>query len=213
MRPLLLTAGATRNPVDTIRYLSASASGRTALDLARRLRGHVPIHVLGSTEACLRGQLLGVDDGLVLEEYGSTRDLMARMERWLNTHPRGMLVHSAAVGDYEAQAVDTKIPSGQAELVLRLTPTPKIIDRVREWAPDAVVVSFKAGRPGLRPEALAEIASRQLVRTRSDRVFANVLGALGESCLWVTHEGYTAFAERSFALDALEAYLREMAPR
>ena len=99
MRPLLLTAGATRNPVDAIRYLSAHASGRTGIDLAGRLSGAYAVHVLGSGEACLRAPA-----GLSTEEFTSTRDLMARMERWIRANPTGIVIHSAAVGDYEAEA-------------------------------------------------------------------------------------------------------------
>ena len=36
MPDVLITAGATRNPLDAIRYLSAHATGRTGVDLAQR---------------------------------------------------------------------------------------------------------------------------------------------------------------------------------
>lgn len=206
MRPLLVTAGATRNPVDAIRYLSAHATGRTGVEVARRLQDVCSVHLLGSAEACLRAPA-----GLPIEEYTSTRDLMSRMERWCRAHPDGMLVHSAAVGDYEAEVVDGKIPSGQGEIVIRLHPGPKIVDHVRLWAPQLVLVSFKAGRPGLSEEELTQIARAQLRRTRSDRVFANVIGALGESCVWVSETEAEPFAQRGAAVDRLVAYLREQA--
>ncbi|MDP2316151.1 MAG: phosphopantothenoylcysteine decarboxylase [Pseudomonadota bacterium] len=202
MTPLLLTAGATRNPVDAIRYLSAHATGRTGVDLAARLGASHAVHLLGSAEACLRAPTT-----LSTEEFTSTRDLMARMERWITAHPRGVLVHSAAVGDYEADAVATKIPSGAPELVLRLHPGPKIVDHVRTWAPDIFLVSFKAGAPGLTPDALEAIARAQLVRTGSDLVFANVIGAIETTVLLVGREGTTAFPRRSEALAALCARL------
>lgn len=198
MRPLLLTAGATRNPVDAIRYLSAHASGRTGIDLAGRLGGAYAVHVLGSGEACLRAPA-----GLSTEEFTSTRDLMARMERWIRANPTGIVIHSAAVGDYEAEALASKIPSGSPELVLRLRPGPKIVDHVREWAPDVFLVSFKAGTPGLTPEELGAIARRQLERTRSDLVFANVIGAIESTVLLVDRSTTMPYAHRTDALDAL----------
>ncbi len=200
--PLLLTAGATRNPIDAIRYLSAHATGRTGIDLAARLGATHAVHLLGSAEACLRAP-----PGLSTEEFTSTRDLMARMERWIAAHPRAVVIHSAAVGDYEADPLATKIPSGAPELVLRLHPAPKIVDRVRAWAPEAFLVSFKAGAPGLTPDALEAIARAQLERTGSDLVFANVLGAIETTVLLVTREGTTAYPRRSDALAALTARL------
>lgn len=202
MKPLLVTAGATRNRIDAIRYLSAHASGRTGVDLAARLGATHAVHLLGSAEACLRAPV-----DLPTEEFLGTRDLMARMERWLRANPGGVLIHSAAVGDYEADPVETKIPSGAAELVIRLHPAPKIVDHVRDWAPDVFLVSFKAGAPGLTPEELEAIARRQLERTRSDLVFANVLGAIETTVLLVGPTETTAFPRRADALTALCARL------
>ena len=98
-RPVLVTCGATRNPLDAIRFISAFSTGRTGGAIAQALadRGH-PVHVLGSAEALLRL----TDPALTREEYRSTRDLMARMEAWVRANPGGIVVHSAAVGDYEA---------------------------------------------------------------------------------------------------------------
>ncbi len=202
MTDLLITAGATRNPIDAIRYLSAHASGRTGIELAARLAPTHAVHLLGSAEACLRAP-----PTLSTEEFTSTRDLMARMERWITAHPRGVVIHSAAVGDYEAEPVATKIPSGSPELVIRLRPGPKIVDHVRGWAPDVFLVSFKAGAPGLTPEELEGIARRQLERTGSDLVFANVLGALETTVLLVSARETTAFGKRADAIAALSARL------
>lgn len=192
MRPVLVTGGATRNPVDAIRYLSARSTGRTAVALATRLQAHL----LGSAEACLRAP-----PGLSAEEYGSTRDLMARMERWVRAHPGGTVLHAAAVGDYECAPTDDKIPSGQASVTLTLTPTPKIVDRVRDWDPGVFLVSFKAGRPGLAEAELEAVARAQLRRTRSDVVFANTIGAL-ETVLLVSEPTTERYA-REAAIDAL----------
>lgn len=211
-RPLLVTAGATRNPVDAIRYLSAHASGRTGVELVGRLARAAGADrreatFLGSAEACLRARLDLPPGAATVEEYGSTRDLEARVQRWAQARPGAVIVHSAAVGDYEvaadALAAASKIPSGQAELVLRLTPTPKILDQVRGWCPDARLVSFKAGRPGLTAEELEAIARAQLRRTGCDLVFANVIGALATSVLLVTEGGCEAFPERAAAVAAL----------
>jgi phosphopantothenoylcysteine synthetase/decarboxylase len=199
----LITAGATRNPVDAMRVLTARASGRTGIALARALaeRG-LATHLLGSPEALLRAPDL---DG---EEYGSTRDLMARMEGWVRAFPAAAVVHSAAVGDYEAPPLATKIPSGRATLTLELTPAPKIADHVRAWGCTGPYVTFKAASPGTSTEDLAAIAFRQRERTGCDLVFANVLGRTGVDVLLVG-EDVRAFARREGALAALVDWLAE----
>lgn len=199
MRPVLLTAGATRNPVDAIRYLSAHASGRTGLQVAAGLRARgASVHLLGSAEAALRAPA-----DLSVETFGSTRDLMARMERWLGQHPEGAVVHSAAVGDYEVATADHKLPSNRSELVLRLTPTPKILDHLRQWAPGCRVVSFKAASPETSRQELVEIARAQLRRTGSSLVFANIIGQLQASATLVSEAGATHFDQRDQAIEAL----------
>jgi phosphopantothenate---cysteine ligase (CTP) len=199
MRPVLITAGATRNPIDAIRFLSASASGRTGVTVATALSSSgATVDLLASPEAALRAP-----PELATTVYGSTRDLMARMQAWLAAHPTGVVLHSCAVGDYEAATEGGKLPSGQDALVLRLTPTPKILDQLKKWAPGCRVVSFKAAPPQTLPPQLVAIARRQLVRSGSDLVFANVIGALGHSVWLVDAEGAQPFDDRAVAINAL----------
>lgn len=200
---ILITAGATRNKVDAIRYLSANATGTTGIELAGQIyeQGHIGhtasrnIFMLGSAEACLRLKLATKDvrwTVAVAEEFFGTRDLMERMR--LNVPMADVVIHSAAVGDYEmAQGVIGKIPSGSPEISLKLTPTPKILDQIRVWNPTCFLVSFKAAAPGTSHEDLVKIARAQLERTGSNLVFANVIGATEKVSL-VSREGHKDLA-------------------
>lgn len=182
---ILITAGATRNQVDAIRYLSAHATGQTGVALITHISDRLAqqgvarsLFLLGSAEACLRLQLAVKGfpwDICEHEEFFGTRDLMERMK--LNVPSADVVIHSAAVGDYEmAGSTEGKIPSGQPEVNLRLTPTPKILDHIRKWNPTCYLVSFKAAPPGTSDEDLVRIARAQLERTGSNVVFANVIG-------------------------------------
>lgn len=209
MPPALVTAGATRNPVDAIRYLSAGATGTTGIRVARELSAVFPTTLLGSEEASLRAAAFAPE--VDREIFGSTRDLLARMETHLRRARGTVLVHSAAVGDYEAEALATKIPSGQAELVIRLRPAPKIIDLVRIWDPDLFLCSFKAGSPDWSDDHLEEVARAQLQRTRSNLVFANRIGQLDTSCMLLDELHTTRFVSRELALSELSKRLLSQA--
>ena len=169
------------------------------------------VHLLGSEEACLRAEVAALRAGTegrayapTREAYTTSRDLMARMETWLRAHPSGVVVHSAAVGDYELDGDGVgKIPSGLPEMVLRFRPGPKIIDHVRGWAPDCFLASFKAAPPGTAPADLEIIARAQLRRTGSDLVFANVLGHTDTDVLLVRADRTDAYATRAEAAAAL----------
>jgi len=197
---VLITAGATRNPVDAVRVLTANASGRTGVRVGGALaRTGRQVHVLGSPEAALRARAAG----LSAEVYGDTRDLMRRMEAHIRRVPTVALIHSAAVGDYEsAQGQAGKLPSGREELVLRLRPTPKIADHVRDWGCTGPYVTFKAAPPDTTDAALVDIAQRQRARTGCDWVFANVLGRLGAG-VWLIGPEARRFELREEAMAAL----------
>ncbi|MCB9793775.1 MAG: hypothetical protein H6741_13735 [Alphaproteobacteria bacterium] len=202
-RPALITAGATRNPVDAIRYLSAHSSGRTGLAIAAGLRGSHAVRLLGSPEALLRARDLDVEP----EAYGATRDLMARVQRFAEAHPQGVIVHAAAVGDYEAEPSASKIPSGQEALTLTLRRAPKILDAIRGWGFQGPLVSFKAAAPETTPEGLVDIARAQLARTGSDLVFANIIGQLAQSVVLVTNDDARPYPDRAQAIDALVRWI------
>jgi len=195
---VVVTAGATRNPIDAMRYISARSTGSTGVALARAWRdGGLDVHLLGSAEALLRAPDLGG------EEYWGTRDLMQRMERIVRANPRAALVHASAVGDYEVASPEAgKTPSGQASWTLTLTPTPKIADHVRGWGHTGPYVTFKAAAPGTSEADLEAIARKQRQRTGCDLVFANVLGRLAEGVLLVG-ESVERFERRDEAMAAL----------
>ncbi len=199
---VLITAGATRNPLDAVRLLTARSSGRTGVGIARDLMAReVEVHLLGSAEACLRGA------DIQCEEYGSTRDLMARMETWVRANPTGSVVHACAVGDYEmAETQTTKIPSGLDRLVLELVRTPKIADRIRDWGLTGDLVTFKAASPETTNDELVQIASKQRTRTGSTRVFANVLGRLTHG-IAIVSEQTEWFDKRNAAVARLVEHL------
>ncbi len=200
-RPVLISAGATRNPIDSMRCITANSSGGTGVALATALQPDHPVHLLASPQAALRASAAGVSS---VELFESTVDLMERMERWVRAHPRGIVIHAAAVGDYAPEASGGKVSSGKACWTLELAPTPKILDHIRGWAGDELVlVSFKAAAPETGDSDLVGIARKQAERTASDLVFANVLGRLGTRVAIVTPEDERWFDDRQDALQAL----------
>lgn len=200
MRPVLITTGATRNPIDSMRYISAHASGRTGAWLAEKLQSATDVHVLCSPEASQR-----LSDSVSQEIFGSTDDLMKRMEQWLNAHPNSVTIHSAAVGDYAlaAEAEDKKIASGQDSLTLTLKPTPKILDHIQLWANQGYIVSFKAASPDTSMKDLETIARAQAIRSKSALVFANIIGKTDGEVMLVDEHGHMPFSNRIDGLQAL----------
>ena len=200
MRPVLITAGATRNPIDSMRYISANASGTTGAMIAAALRGHATITALVSPTAWPKFTL-----ECQRETYGSTDDLCSKMRAWVETNPDGLVVHSAAVGDYAVENADPniKLPSGQDALRITLRPTTKILDHLRAWSPALTIVSFKAAPPGTTQQQLIDIAHGQRLRSGSDIVFANVIGNTDGEVSIVARDGARTFSNRTDGLHHL----------
>ena len=204
--PVLITAGATRNPIDSMRCITANSTGRTGVQIAQHLlQNNVECTLLGSNLALRQPH---VPDNAI--EFWSTRDLMDKMREWVTSHPMGIVVHAAAVGDFEvANTSSGKIPSGQ-ELILRLQATPKIVDHIHTWSPTARLISFKAAAPKTSKEQLLQIAAKQGQRTQSDWVFANVLEDLQHDVLLWNQTEHHWFKNRQDGLSKLTSLVLEL---
>ena len=87
---------------------------------------------------------------------------------------------------------DTKISSYEPNLTVKLTLTPKLIARLREWYPESVLVGFKL-LENVTKEYLMEVARKLCEKNRMDYIIANDLHDLrqGEHLSFlVNSEGY-----------------------
>jgi len=138
---ILLTSGATREPIDAVRFISNVSTGATGAALADALAeaGHEVTLLHG--EGAVRPRAVGV----VCGGFGSTENLAERMRAVLAEGSFDVVIQAAAVSDYRAEAAHGgKLGSDAAELVLRLVPTPKLLPLIKAWSPRPVrVLGFK----------------------------------------------------------------------
>ncbi|QLG62908.1 bifunctional phosphopantothenoylcysteine decarboxylase/phosphopantothenate--cysteine ligase CoaBC [Halorarum salinum] len=167
-RRVVVTAGATSEPVDPIRVLTNRASGRTGRAVARAC------HVLGADVTLLHdgGEVPYAD----VVSVGTAAEMTdAALEACADADA---LVSAAAVSDYTVEPAAEKIRSGEESLTLELRPTPKLVDAVREARPDLAIVGFKAETDG-DDEAMAEEARELLGRVGLSFVVANDASVMG----------------------------------
>lgn len=99
--------------------------------------------------------------------------MLAALEK--HTPDHDALIHAAAVSDFTIkEAVPGKVAS-EKSLTLTLTPTPKIIDRIKTLNPDIFLTGFKA-ECNLSESELAAEAATLLHRSRADLIVANDVG-------------------------------------
>ncbi|NJE41992.1 bifunctional phosphopantothenoylcysteine decarboxylase/phosphopantothenate--cysteine ligase CoaBC [Thermococcus sp. GR6] len=169
---VLVTAGATREYIDPIRYITNASSGKMGVAMAEEadFRGAevTLIRTKGSVPSFVENQI----------EVETVEEMLQAIENELKSKRYDIVVLAAAVSDFRVKnRAGVKIKSGK-ELVLELEPTPKIIDLVKELQSDVFLVGFKA-ETGLSEEELISAARKQMERAKSDLVVANTLQAFG----------------------------------
>ncbi len=174
---VVVTSGATREPIDGVRFISNLSSGRTGAAICETLaaRGFRVI------------QLHGIDSALApgvagREPFSDHASLDASLRRRLADGGCDAVIHAAAVGDFSVTAPEpgVKLESGR-ERVLRLRPNPKIIDRIRGYAAGRplTLVGFKLTHD---PDAGRQTrAARELLaRCGADYVVQNDVSTVGD---------------------------------
>ncbi len=184
---ILITAGGTREPIDSVRYIGNMSSGRTACALADELTaaGH-RVTWLGARDA--------VQPTMVnrLELYTSFSDLQTRLKDLLGAGEYDVVVHAAAVSDFRVAGVETgegntlstddgKL-SSNSDLVLHLKRNPKLLNHLKDWSgnPALQVIGFKLTDTKDLPQRLAAIR-KQLDNSEVDAVVHNDLSDISET--------------------------------
>ena len=185
-RTVVVTSGATSERIDPIRVLTNRSSGKTGRAVARAC------HVAGA-EVVLVHDGPGVGYAAV-RRVESAAEMLDAVSTAVEEHDADALVSAAAISDYTVEASDEKIKSGE-ERTLELSPTPKLIDSVRDAHPDLSIVGFKAETEG-GEEALVDRARETLDRAGLAFVVGNhaeVMGGEGTRVVLVRADSTTEF--------------------
>jgi phosphopantothenoylcysteine decarboxylase/phosphopantothenate--cysteine ligase len=160
---VLITAGATREEIDPVRYITNRSSGRMGFALAEaaRARGAEVTVIEGATSA---QRPAGVRFIEALSSEEMLRAARAEFER------ATIFIGAAAVADYRPRArAAQKIKKSGAALTLELEPTADILATVAASRTDGqLVIGFAA-----ESENVLEHARAKLRRKRLDAIVAN----------------------------------------
>jgi phosphopantothenoylcysteine decarboxylase/phosphopantothenate--cysteine ligase len=160
---VLITAGATVEEIDPVRFISNRSSGKMGFALAEaaRSRGAEVTVVAGSTTAPTPANVRV----LRATSAEQMRSAFAR-----EVESATIFIAAAAVADYRpASRAESKIKKSKSELTLTLEPTPDILAEVSRARRDGLlVIGFAA-----ETDNVVENARDKLRRKRLDAVVAN----------------------------------------
>ena len=124
-----------------------------------------------TTALTARAQRLAAGE-LHLHPVQTAVEVAERLEQLCRDLQPALVACAMAVADYAPLLHVGKLSSQLGELVVRMQPTPKAIDRVKQAAPDCRLLGFKL-LAGATPEELTAAARRLAERSGADWVFAN----------------------------------------
>ena len=167
----LVTAGPTQEPLDPIRYITNSSSGKMGYAIAERARtrGAEVILVSGPTR-------LSRPDGIKVLPCRQAEEMTSLVLDHLPSCD--IVVMTAAVGDFTPEDVQTeKIQKESREsLVLKLYPTPDILMEIAKQKTCQIVVGFAAETQDLIHNALKKLKQKRL-----DLIVANDVSIPGNA--------------------------------
>jgi len=182
---VLVTAGGTREPIDDVRVIANTSTGRLGARIAdaAAAAGHEVLLLHGVHSA------RPASPAVRCEAFDASADLARLLER--HVPAADAVLHAAAVSDFVPERAPGKLSSDLPELLLRLRRAPKLVDGLRALQPAALLVGFKLAS-GVDEASLVALAQELLRRARLDWVVANAAGRVGEDdheALLVSEQG------------------------
>jgi phosphopantothenoylcysteine synthetase/decarboxylase len=174
---VIITSGATREHIDTIRFISNISTGRLGALMAETAaaEGFDILYIHGAG-AVLPQELPSIRLFPVI----SAEDARLALEECLKDPEVRAVIHPMAVSDYTPSIPETgKLSSNAEELVLTLKPTPKLVRSIKKHRPDVLLVMFKL-ESGLARDELIDRARRSMEAAQADLAVANLVERTGE---------------------------------
>lgn len=135
-KKILVTAGGTEEPLDTVRVLTNRSSGKMGIALAEECYSR------GAEVLLLRSKTAQISPYPVKQlEFRTAQDLQSLLKEYTNDYD--VLIHTAAVSDFTVDTLPGKIDSGK-EIRITLKPTEKIINKIKQWNENIILIGFKA---------------------------------------------------------------------
>lgn len=202
MANFIITAGGVSEPIDKVRKITNSSSGKLGKIIAEEIlnnKNNVDIIYY----ICSKNALKPINDKVKIIEIENTMDLKAKVELLLRNIHIDYFIHSMAVADYmvdyitnkqllqesiinsdynvakalednQRKITDNKISSNQKDLIIVLKPTPKIISMIKNLSPETFLVGFKL-LDKVSEQQLITVAIELRDKNSCDLVIANDL--------------------------------------
>ena len=165
---ILVTAGPTRVFIDGIRFISNPSTGKMgyAIALEAWRRGGSVKLVYGSSH---------VEPPHIIENNVQTEsvdDMFDEVKKSISEEQYDYIILAGAMNDFEPEEIQDEKTSSSDKWELKLKPTRKLADIVKELSPSSKLILFKAEYKKTEDD-LAKIAMERLQKAKADVIVAN----------------------------------------
>ncbi len=170
---ILVTAGSTWVPIDSVRVITNIFKGKIGVTIAETAAkaGAKVTLLLGPS---FDQSLIKLPFNLEVIRFKFFNDLDKLMSKYLSENKFDAVIHSAAVSDFQLLNFNEgKIKSDINELILKLVPTKKLVDDIKKICPNIFLVKFKL-EFGIDERELNLVAFNSLKQSNADLIVANI---------------------------------------
>ena len=170
-KKILMTAGPTVEYIDPLRVITNQSSGKTGVLLASELIS------AGSKVTLVYGP--GVEKppkGAKVIKVLTSKEMYETVKKQMKKK-FDVMIMAAAVADYTPENPSKKkIKSTQNKIKISLKKVPKIIDQIKKFQKNIILVGFKA-EVNLSKKDLIRVARKKLQESNADIIIANNIGS------------------------------------
>ncbi len=171
-KKVLITAGPTVEQIDPIRAITNYSSGKTGVSLATELisAGAKVTFVYGPGKE-------KPPKGAKIINVSSSKEMQLAVKLELKKK-FDIVIMAAAVADYVPTIQrKNKIKSSKSNMTISLKKAPKIIDQIKKYQKNVLLVGFKA-ETNLTKNQLIKSAEKKLKESAADMIVANDIGSI-----------------------------------
>jgi phosphopantothenoylcysteine decarboxylase/phosphopantothenate--cysteine ligase len=164
-KTVLITAGATIEKLDDVRFITNKSSGKMGAAIADA------VHLRGARVILLRAKS-AVETRYAIQQ--ETFETYEELEKLVKTYVKktDIMIHTAAIGDFIVKEPRSGKTTSDAAFSVNLFPQKKLSNEVKELNKDVFLVVFKA-EWGADEQSLIQLAKKKMKESDADMVVAN----------------------------------------
>lgn len=170
-KKILVTAGGTVEPIDSVRVITNRSSGKMGVAIAEAS------HLQGADVLLLRAvSSVAARYPIREEKFETAKELENLMQKHIKDYV--FVFHVAAVSDFTPKTPLIGKLDSNKPINLKLKPTIKICDRIKTWNSKIKLISFKAVYKKTKKEIIS-VGIEKLKQSKADYIIVNDVGKAG----------------------------------